>query len=150
MAETSNNESDSKKNQPQAPQTPQRAANEGALEQSGIATPSENKKLEHSKGGTTTRDDALDLGVPMLPGSPNEPQGPEDALGPGPKRGDYSQRVGPQDYHPHITVPVENPEPGEATVKVVPQRPFASEVGEVPGKKGGVETSEGSIAGERP
>jgi predicted RNA binding protein YcfA (HicA-like mRNA interferase family) len=51
------------------------------------------KRFEHSQGGITTRDDANDLGVDMLPGHPDEPAGPEDALGPGPKRGDYSQSL---------------------------------------------------------
>lgn len=42
-----------------------------------------------------------DLGVAMLPGNGNEKVGPEDALAPGPKRGDYSDRVGPMGYAPH-------------------------------------------------
>ena len=42
----------------------------------------------------TTKDDALDSGAPMLPGDPSEPVGPEDALGSGPKRGDYSKLIG--------------------------------------------------------
>lgn len=76
------------------------------------------------KPDTITRD-AGDLGVPMLPGSPDEPVGPEDALGPGPKRGDYSDRIGdPKRYHPH-----EGSEP---------QRPRVAEVGDETGKKGGV------------
>jgi hypothetical protein len=90
----------------------------------------------------TTKDDALDLGVPMLEGSPDEPQGPEDALGPGPKRGDYSERVGDSYYHPHTTVevPAKDRKVGEAHTVVVDQRPNASEQGEEAGKKGGVET----------
>lgn len=94
------------------------------------------------EGGTTTRDDATDMGVPMLPGDSKEPQGPEDALGPGPKRGDYSDRVGPAGYQPHQIVPVEDPEPGGPTAKAVPQRPRASNQGEEAGEKGGVTTSE--------
>ena len=70
---------------------------------------------------------AGDLGVPMLPGSPDEPQGPEDALGLGPKRGDYTGRLGGSDYQPHISF---------AT-----QRPRAEEHGDVLGKKGGVDTA---------
>lgn len=106
-----------------------------------IATDAQNDKLKHSEGGTTTRDDALDAGVPMLPGDPSEPQGPEDALGPGPKRGDYSGRVGPADYQPHRSVPVTDGKPGEPTARLVAQRPLASEQGDESGKKGGVETS---------
>jgi hypothetical protein len=89
----------------------------------------------------TTRDDATDLGVPMLAGDPSEPIGPEDALGPGPKRGDYSKRVGPADYNPHQVVPVDDPKDGEANVQVVDQRERASDQGEVKGVKGGVETA---------
>jgi hypothetical protein len=92
-----------------------------------VASESQNEKLKHSEGGTTTRDDANDLGVPMLPGDPSEPVGPEDALGDGPKRGDYSERIGDSNYHPHRGA--------EA------QRPKVSEQGEEKGRKGGVETA---------
>lgn len=51
---------------------------------------SEEKKLEHTREGSTTRD-ALDQGAPMAPGE--GPQGPEDALEKG-TRGDYAGRVG--------------------------------------------------------
>ena len=84
-------------------------------------------KLEHSEGGTTTRDDANDLGVPMLPGDPSEPVGPEDALGEGPTRGDYRDRLGGSAYQPHDGAE--------------PQKPRAEEIGDVKGRKGGVETS---------
>lgn len=100
-----------------------------------VATPEENAELEHSQGGSTTRDDANDLGVPMLPGSPDEPQGPEDALGPGPKRGDYSQRVGPESYHPHESRMVDGVPTTEA------QRPRTEDIGDEEGVKGGVGTT---------
>jgi hypothetical protein len=61
----------------------------------------EKKDTEPQAEGVTTRDDANDLGVPMLAGSSDEPTGPEDALGEGPKRGDYSDRIGPSNYQPH-------------------------------------------------
>jgi hypothetical protein len=93
----------------------------------GVASESQNDKLKHSEGGTTTRDDATDLGVPMLQGDPSEPVGPEDALGDGPKRGDYSRRLGSDHYAPHRGA--------EA------QAPKASDQGEEKGKKGGVETA---------
>lgn len=96
---------------------------------------------KHSDSGVTTRDDATDMGVPMLAGSPDEPVGPEDALGPGPKRGDYSDRLGDSSYRPHRTVPIRDAKPGEATVEVVDQTPLASEQGDEKGKKGGVETA---------
>ena len=95
---------------------------------SGVATEADNKKLKHTRGGSTTRDDALDLGVPMLPGDGSEPVGPEDALGKGPKRGDYRNKLGGDGYHPH-----------EGNV---PQRPRAENRGDVKGKKGGVTTTE--------
>lgn len=50
----------------------------------------EEKKLEHTRGGSTTRD-ALDLGAPTAPGE--GPQGPEDALDPN-ARSDYTGRLG--------------------------------------------------------
>jgi len=105
-----------------------------------IATPAQNDRLKHSRGGATTRDDALDAGVPMLAGDPSERQGPEDALGEGPKRGDYTDRIGPSGYNPHRSVPVENPKPGEATARLVSQRPNAEDIGDAPGIKGGVDT----------
>lgn len=104
-------------------------------------TSTSDKSLEHTEGGVTTRDDALDVGVPMIQGSPDEPVGPEDALGEGPKRGDYSGRLGDTSYRPTQSVPVPDAKPGEPTVKIVDQTPRASEQGEVAGKKGGVETA---------
>lgn len=103
----------------------------------GVASDKQNAKLEHSQGGVTTRDDATDLGVPMLPGSPDEPQGPEDALGVGPTRGDYRNRIVGE---PHEVVLVRDAAPGEATARVEAQRPRADEIGDVAGKKGGVDT----------
>ena len=49
------------------------------------------KKIEHPKGGSTTKD-VSDLGVPMAPGE--GPQGPEDALAGESTRGDYAGRMG--------------------------------------------------------
>ncbi len=88
-------------------------------------TEKQTKRLEHTEGGATTRDDPNDLGVPVLPGDPAESIGPEDALGVGPKRGDYRGRI-----------------PGDPHEGEVAQRPRADEIGEVKGKKGGVETGE--------
>ncbi len=101
--------------------------------------------LRHTMGGATTKDDATDLGVPMLPGDPNEPQGPEDALGEGPKRGDYRERIGPANYQPHevrAASPEEVADPARPSVRVVAQRPLADEIGEVPMRKGGVDTAD--------
>ncbi len=47
----------------------------------------------------TTTKDALDAGVPMAPGKPDEATGPEDAFGAEPTRGDYSDRM---DQGPHL------------------------------------------------
>lgn len=98
--------------------------------------------LEHSVDGQTTRSDATDLGVPMLPGDPAEPVGPEDALGPGPKRGDYRNRIGPANYNPSHTMPAADAKPGDPTVEVLDQRQAAEDIGEVAKKKGGVDSAE--------
>lgn len=108
-----------------------------------MADQAKDKRLKHSVDGVTTRDDALDQGVPMLAGDRNEPVGPEDALGVGPKRGDYTDRLGEANYQPHVSVPVPESErkPGEPTVKLVAQRSRAENIGDEKGKKGGVTTS---------
>lgn len=126
---------------------PKNAAAPAAKDDPGVASEKANERLKHTDelrdqaavaasgaapakeptGSVTTRDDATDLGVPMLQGSPDEPVGPEDALGKGPTRGDYRNRLGGDGYNPH-----EGSEP---------QKPRADEIGEVEGKKGGVETA---------
>jgi hypothetical protein len=65
-----------------------------------------------------------DVGVPMIAGSQYEPQGPEDALGEGLKRGDYRDRV--------------NPRAHEGST---PQAPRAEDIGDAEGLKGGVDTA---------
>lgn len=105
-----------------------------------VATEQENAKLEHTNGGQTTRSDKTDLGVAMLPGSPKERVEPEDALGAGLKRGDYSGRLGDANYRPHESNRIEGAKPGEAQVEAVAQAPRTLEIGDEPGKKGGVET----------
>jgi hypothetical protein len=100
-----------------------------------------NAQLDHSQGGTTTRDDATDMGVPMLPGDPSEPQGPEDALGVGPKRGDYTSRLGGSDYQPHQVVRVPDAKPGEPIARVEAQRPHAEDIGDDKGVKGGTQAA---------
>jgi hypothetical protein len=119
-------------------------------------------ELEHTMGGSTTKD-ALDMGVPMLQGAPDEPIGPEDALGEGAKRGDYTDRQdGAQHYesvaNPKAGQPIqkwikdgqdakEGDEGAElVTVDYEPaytqvlQNPRVEDIGEVPGEKGGVTT----------
>ncbi len=91
----------------------------------------DDKKSSNNKPeGVTTRDDKNDLGVPMLPGSSDEPTGPEDALGVGPKRGDYSDRIGPANYQPHSN-------DGKG---LEAQKPRVEDRGDKPGK-GGVDTA---------
>lgn len=109
-----------------------------------VASTKENQRLDHPQGGVTTRDDLMDAGVPMLAGDPAEPTGPEDALGPGAKRGDYTQRIGSDSYHPHTVevIPEAERQPGGPVRRLVAQRPRAENIGDEPGKKGGVETSE--------
>ena len=106
-----------------------------------VASTGANAKLSHTQGGTTTRDDATDLGVPMLPGSPGEPSGPEDALGIGPKRGDYTGRIGPSSYQPHESIAITDAKPGEATVRVEAQRSRTADIGDEKGVKGGTSPS---------
>jgi hypothetical protein len=102
--------------------------------------------------GTITKDDATDAGAPMLPGSPGEPQGPEDALGEGLKRGDYADRIGSQQHAESAATadggePVYGGEDGDEVVDVKPrselrsQNDRVSEVGDEAGEKGGVTTS---------
>lgn len=66
-------------------------------------------------------------GPAVVPASEPEPQGPEDALGPGKTRGDYRDRMGDTSQHY---------EGGEH------QNPRTEEIGDTEGKKGGVETSD--------
>ena len=99
--------------------------------------PASNEPAVNEPEGSTTKDDALDLGVPMLPGDPSEPTGPEDALGVGPKRGDYTGRIGPDNYQPHETVRRSDAKTGEPTVEVQEQRPRADDQGDESGVKGG-------------
>lgn len=93
-----------------------------------------------------------DQGVPMLVAKDphSEPTGPEDALGLGPKRGDYTDRLGGSAYLPHTVVPVDvEDDEGNPAVEYVNvnQKEFAGEIGDEPGKKGGVDTHSDHEAG---
>jgi len=104
----------------------------------GQATVEDNQKPEHSVEGVTTRDDALDSGAPMLPGSPEEPVGPEDALGSGPKRGDYSKLIGTQQFTASVPNPQYDPEdPSSPRSILVHQNPLVEQIGDDEGVKGG-------------
>ncbi len=98
----------------------------------------ENQKLEHSRGGVTTRDDALDSGAPMLAGDPSEPVGPEDALGAGPKRGDYSKLIGDREHYASVPNPAfDGSDPDMPRVVLVHQNPLVADRGDEKGVKGG-------------
>ncbi len=87
--------------------------------------------------GVTTRDDALDSGAEMLPGDPSEPVGPEDALGSGNKRGDYSAFLDRR-YTASVPNPNRDPEDPESPASViVEQNPLVQQRGDEPGVKGG-------------
>lgn len=95
----------------------------------------------HSRGGVSTRDDALDSGAPMLAGDPSERSGPEDALGPGPKRGDYRETVGARRYTHSVPNPDYDPaDPTSPAYVIEDQTPNVENIGEAKGLKGGVET----------
>lgn len=97
-----------------------------------------------------------DVGVDMLPGSDDEPVGPEDAAGVGPKRGHYEDRVLPS-LHSHEVRRIDDPNATGAEGQLVenedggldraphskafPQAPRFADRGDVPGVKGGVDTS---------
>lgn len=90
--------------------------------------------------GTTTRDDALDSGVPMLPGDASEPAGPEDALGSGKKRGDYSAVIGDREFYASVPNPDHDPsDPNSPASVLVHQNPLVEDRGDDKGKKGGTE-----------
>ena len=94
-----------------------------------VASKAQNDKLKHSEGGVTTRDDALDSGVPMLQGDSSEPVGPEDALGSGPKRGDYSDVVGNKQHYASVPNPDHDPsDPNSPAYVLVHQNPLVEEV----------------------
>lgn len=90
------------------------------------------------QNGTTTRDDALDSGVPMLPGDPSEPSGPEDALGSGKKRGDYSEVIGDRQFYASVPNPDYDPsDPNSPRSVLVHQNPLVEQRGDEKGVKGG-------------
>ena len=94
-------------------------------------------KLEHPQDGVSTRDDALDSGAKMLPGDPSEPVGPEDALGAGPKRGDYREWQDRR-YQSAVVNPDHDPEdPTSPGTVLVDQNALAEDIGDEKGVKGG-------------
>jgi hypothetical protein len=103
-----------------------------------MAEQKKDDNLQHSVGGVTTRDDALDSGVPMLAGDPSEPVGPEDALGSGKKRGDYSQVIGDRQFYQSVPNPGYDPsKPDSPRSVLVHQNPLVEQRGDEKGVKGG-------------
>lgn len=93
---------------------------------------------KHSEGGVTTRTDALDSGAPMLPGDGSEPVGPEDALGSGLKRGDYSKLIGDRQFSASVANPKYDPaDPASPRTVLVHQNPLVEQRGDEKGVKGG-------------
>lgn len=75
--------------------------------------------------------------VDMLPGDPSEPSGPEDALGSGPKRGDYSEFVDRR-YTASVPNPDHDPsDPNSPASVIVEQNPLVEQRGDEKGVKGG-------------
>ncbi len=102
------------------------------------ASEQDNAKLKHSVGGATTRKDALDSGAPMLAGDPSEPAGPEDALGSGQKRGDYSKLIGNREFSASVPNPDYDPsDPDSPRSVIVHQNPLVEQRGDDKGVKGG-------------
>lgn len=92
------------------------------------------------KHGSTTRDDALDSGAPMLKGDATEPSGPEDALGSGKKRGDYSDLIGNQEFYASVPNPNHDPsDPNSPASVLVHQNPLVEQRGDDKGVKGGTQ-----------
>lgn len=107
----------------------------------------EQKNPTKAAEGVTTRDDAKDLGVPMLAGDPSEPAGPEDALGSGDKRGDYAERQPENTVHYAAVV---NPnydrnDPNSPRSVLVHQNPLVEQRGDDKGVKGGTQPLENEV-----
>lgn len=97
--------------------------------------------------GVTTRDDAKDLGVPMMAGDLSEPTGPEDALGSGKKRGDYSDRQPENSAHYAAVVnpAYDRDDPNSPRSVLVHQNPLVEQRGDDKGVKGGTKPLENEV-----
>lgn len=103
--------------------------------------------LNPPQAGTTR--DGNDSGVRAVPTSGDEPTGPEDALGHGPKRGDYRDRQPEGAVHMRgVPIPEDelqrdddgNVIDGQPLTRLEVQNQHVENIGDVPGKKGGVHT----------
>lgn len=105
------------------------------------------EKKNDAPEGVTTRDDAKDLGVPMLAGDPSEPVGPEDALGGGAKRGDYSGRQPENtDHYAAVVNPnYDRDDPNSPRSVLVYQNPLVEQRGDDKGVKGGTQPLENEV-----
>jgi hypothetical protein len=103
-----------------------------------MAQAKQDDNLKHSDSGVTTRDDRLDSGAPMLQGDASEPVGPEDALGSGPKRGDYSKLIGNGQFSASVPNPAHDPsDPNSPRSVLVHQNSLVEQRGDKKGVKGG-------------
>jgi hypothetical protein len=129
-----------------------RAAGEQAAEQAAADKPQPEHPVDGTPelGAEVVNVSGADVGVKALPSDGNERQGPEDALGHGPKRGDYRNRQPEDTLH---TRQVEIPESellrdeaggiidGQPRTRTEVQNDHVHNIGDVPGKKGGVDTA---------
>jgi len=90
-----------------------------------------------------TKRDTQDAGVPMRAQVDSEPKkqtGPEDAADPtANNRGEYAGRMTSGDSYVSELIPEAERVVGGPISRLVPQFPRAAQIGEVPGKKGGVD-----------
>lgn len=98
--------------------------------------------IKHTdKNSPTNTRDGMDGGVPMRAQveSDKPHQGPEDAADPhANNRGDYSNRMTGGESLISEVIPESERVPNGPTSRLVPQFPRAKEIGDEPGKKGGV------------
>ncbi len=89
-----------------------------------------------------TKRDTQDAGVPMRPQveSDKRPTGPEDAADmDANNRGEYADRMASGDSYVSELIPESERVEGGPLSRLVPQFPRAAQIGDAPGKKGGVE-----------
>lgn len=111
------------------------------------STPAESAQEAPATESTHQEPAAPETGVPVLPTTGAEPQGPEDALGPGPKRGDYRGRQ--PEGAVHMTgevIPEDERVEGGPITRHVVQNHHTHNIGDVPGEKGGVTTKRDDVA----
>jgi len=83
---------------------------------------------KHTKTDVIAKTDPTDVGVPMRPAPAGwTHQGPEDALDPGPKRGNYTGRLGETRHtQTEAFLPADAPYATAPTIRAVAQNPHAA------------------------